>query len=192
MASAEAALERLCSPEAEVSAHYLIGRDGRVWHLVEEAARSWHAGAGRWRGAEDVNSRSIGIELDNTGSHPFPAPQMAALERVLEGVLARWSIPPEGVIAHSDLAPARKSDPGPRFDWARLARAGLAAPAPSPVSAPPPEPPRFGALMARAGYDPEAGEAALLRALRHRWRPWGRGELSAADLALAAALACRA
>ena len=130
MECAEAALARLCDPAAEVSAHYLIAEDGRVWRLVDEAARAWHAGAGIWRGAGDVNSRSIGIELANAGPlaafPPFPEPQMAALERLLDGVMARWEIPATGIIGHSDMAPGRKADPGPKFDWRRLARAGRA------------------------------------------------------------------
>ena len=125
MASAEAALARLCDPSAEVSAHYLIGRDGRLWHLVDEEMRAWHAGAGAWRGRGDVNSRSIGIELDNDGRSPFTQPLMARLERLLPGILTRWAIPARGVIAHSDMAPDRKVDPGARFDWQRLARAGV-------------------------------------------------------------------
>ena len=112
MTSADAALARLCDPAAEVSAHYLIGRDGRVWQMVDEQQRAWHAGAGDWQGRGDVNSRSIGIELDNDGHSPFAAPLMDALETLLAGVLARWAIPPGGVIAHSDMAPARKVDPG--------------------------------------------------------------------------------
>ncbi|MCW1934050.1 N-acetylmuramoyl-L-alanine amidase [Pararhodobacter zhoushanensis] len=126
MRSAQAALDRLCDPSAEVSAHYLIGRNGQLWQLVDEPLRAWHAGAGAWQGREDVNSRSIGIELDNDGQTPFSAPLMARLEALLPGILARWSIPPSGVIAHSDMAPARKIDPGPRFDWQRLARQRLA------------------------------------------------------------------
>ena len=130
MLTAEAALERLCDPAAEVSAHYLVAEDGRTWRLVPEAERAWHAGAGSWGGAGDVNSRSIGIELANAGPldglPPFPEPQMAALEALLDGIMARWSIPPAGVIAHSDMAPERKSDPGPKFDWRRLARGGRA------------------------------------------------------------------
>ena len=130
MPTAEAALARLCDPAAEVSAHYLVAEDGRVWRLVDEAARAWHAGAGIWRGRGDVNSRSIGIELANAGPlaafPPFPEPQMAALEALLDGVMARWGIPAAGVIAHSDMAPGRKADPGPKFDWRRLARGGRA------------------------------------------------------------------
>ncbi len=87
--------------------------------------RAWHAGAGLWGGQEDVNSRSIGIELQkNRGDEPFAAPQMVALERLLQGIMARWDIPAQGVIGHSDMAPSRKGDPGPRFDWRRLALQG--------------------------------------------------------------------
>ena len=131
MAIAQAALDRLCDPEAEVSAHYLIAADGTLCSLVAEEKRAWHAGAGAWGGIADVNSRSIGIELDNDGASPFPAPLMTTLEALLAGILDRWRIGPAGVIAHSDMAPGRKSDPGPRFDWQRLARGGLAVwPAP--------------------------------------------------------------
>ena len=124
MATPEAALERLCDSAAEVSAHYLICPKGRVWHLVDEAARAWHAGAGQWGDVTDVNSRSIGIELANPGEEPFPEPQMAALEDLMAGIMARWAIAPARVIAHSDMAPARKGDPGPRFDWRRLSGQG--------------------------------------------------------------------
>jgi N-acetylmuramoyl-L-alanine amidase len=131
MQSADAAIERLCDPEFEVSAHYVIARNGHVTQLVAENQRAWHAGAGQWHGRDDINSRSIGIELDNTGAHPFPEPQMQALETLLNGILARWDIPPEGVIGHSDMAPGRKIDPGPHFDWGRLARQSLAATTPA-------------------------------------------------------------
>lgn len=127
MESAAAALERLCDPEAQVSAHYLITAEGEVCSLVREAERAWHAGAGCWRGCNDINSASIGIELDNDGTRPFALPQMAALERLLPDVMARWKIRPEGVIGHQDMAPARKHDPGGHFDWTRLAARGLAA-----------------------------------------------------------------
>lgn len=131
MASARAAIDRLCDPNFEVSAHYVIARDGRVTQLVSEGQRAWHAGAGEWAGVDDINSRSIGIELDNAGNHPFSEPQMAALEALLPDTMARWGIPAHGVIGHSDMAPGRKFDPGPHFDWARLARQGLAATEPA-------------------------------------------------------------
>ena len=125
MTDAQAALDRLCDPQAEVSAHYLIGADGTLWQMVDEEMRAWHAGAGQWGDVTDVNSRSIGIELDNMGNHPFSEPQMAALEHLLVDILARRAIPPQRVIGHSDMAPDRKTDPGPRFDWRRLAQQGL-------------------------------------------------------------------
>lgn len=126
MTSAQAALDRLCDPEVEVSAHYLISETGQIWQMVPEELRAWHAGAGQWGSVTDVNSRSIGIELANTGDHPFPEPQMAALETLLAGIVQRWTIPPERVIGHSDMAPERKADPGARFDWRRLAMQDLA------------------------------------------------------------------
>jgi N-acetylmuramoyl-L-alanine amidase len=125
MHTAEAALERLCDPEIEVSAHYLISETGEIWQMVDEEKRAWHAGSGQWGAVTDVNSHSIGIELANRGDCPFPEAQMTALESLLAGLLQRWDIPPERVIGHSDMAPDRKQDPGPRFDWQRLARQGL-------------------------------------------------------------------
>ncbi|AHD00325.1 N-acetylmuramoyl-L-alanine amidase [Leisingera methylohalidivorans] len=181
MESAQAALERLCDPVAEVSAHYLIGSDGTLWQLVAEAGRAWHAGAGEWCGLADINSRSIGIELDNRGNHPFSAPQMAALEDLMQGIMQRWSIPPAGVIGHSCMAPGRKADPGPRFDWARLARQGLAAErgnggAPQGFSFD-----HFRKAAHRAGFTAPAEDDALLAAVRLRFRPWARGPLAAED-----------
>ncbi|MEO1472251.1 MAG: N-acetylmuramoyl-L-alanine amidase [Pseudomonadota bacterium] len=131
MADAAAAIERLCDPLAEVSAHYVIARDGSVTALVAEDRRAWHAGVASWAGETDVNSRSIGIELDNPGLDgdtpvPFAAAQMAALERLLAAILARHAIPPARVVGHACVAPGRKADPGPAFDWRRLARSGLA------------------------------------------------------------------
>ena len=125
MAGAAEARDWLCNPASGVSAHYVLARDGTCWQLVSEGMRAWHAGPGAWGATTDVNSRSIGIEIVNTGSEPFPEPQMAALESLMTGIAARWSIPPERVVGHSDTALGRKIDPGPRFDWARLARRGL-------------------------------------------------------------------
>lgn len=124
---AQAALERLCDPVHEVSAHYVIGEGGELWQLVAEERRAWHAGAGSWQGKDDINSRSIGIELVNDGASDFAAPQMTCLEQLLADIFTRWPIGPDGVIGHEDMAPGRKFDPGPRFDWARLARLGLAS-----------------------------------------------------------------
>ncbi|MFC2969686.1 N-acetylmuramoyl-L-alanine amidase [Acidimangrovimonas pyrenivorans] len=186
MESCAAARDRLCDPAAEVSAHYLISEIGAVEVLVAEEMRAWHAGAGSWGGRGDVNSRSIGVELANTGVHPFPAPQMRALEALLAGVMERWAIPPEGVIAHSDMAPGRKADPGPRFDWQRLARAGLSVwPEPGRGA-----PARFAADARAFGY-PDAPLDTLLTAFRLRFRPWAAGPLDAVDAGLAADLARR-
>lgn len=126
MADAAAACRWLCAPESEVSAHYLLDRDGAVTQLVAEEARAWHAGAGAWGGVSDVNSRSIGIELVNTGGEPFPHRQTEALTALISGIRTRWTIPPERVIGHSDMAPDRKVDPGRRFDWRALAARGHA------------------------------------------------------------------
>lgn len=128
MDTAQAALARLSDPQHEVSAHYLIGRCGQIWQLVDEDMRAWHAGAGAWDGQGDVNSRSIGIELSNSGAEPFSELLMASLEALLGDLMTRWNIPPEGVIGHSDMAPGRKVDPGPRFDWERLEGQGMARP----------------------------------------------------------------
>ncbi len=187
MQSAEAALDRLCDPAAEVSAHYLVDARGRATRMVPEDLRAWHAGAGAWGKTTDVNSRSIGIELCNDGRSPFPEPQMAALETLLAGIVRRWRIPPERVIGHSDCAPGRKVDPGPRFDWARLSRRGLAVTVP---------PARYGgdgfaADMRAAGYTATEDPAILLAALRLRHRPWARGPRDAWDAGLAHALARR-
>jgi N-acetylmuramoyl-L-alanine amidase len=184
MTGAEAALERLCAPEAQVSAHYLIGAKGCLWQLVDEDARAWHAGAGEWRGRGDVNSRSIGIELDNDGRSPFTAAQMRALEGLLPGIMARWRIPPAGVIAHSDLAPERKVDPGPRLDWRRLALQGLSVWPWTPGDGAAP----LSVSLDRIGY-PRVPSELRLAAFRMRFRPGGSGREDATDRALAARLA---
>ena len=129
MASAEDALQHLCNPRAQVSAHYLIDEDGTVYHLVDESRRAWHAGASCWRGRSDVNSRSIGIELYNPGHNrgyrPFPEKQIAALEALCLGILSRHTIPACNVIGHADIAPTRKQDPGELFPWRLLAKKGI-------------------------------------------------------------------
>jgi len=192
MESCAAAERALCDPAREVSAHYLISETGEVRALVDEEMRAWHAGAGSWGGAGDVNSRSVGIELSNTGFAPFAARQIDALEGLLPGILARWSIPPEGVIAHSDMAPGRKSDPGPRFDWLRLARQGLSVwpEATCAEGAPAPEKQRFRDAALRFGY-PDVADDLLLQAMRLRFRPLVEGPLDRRDMAIIADLAAR-
>lgn len=129
MPEREEAIARLLSPASEVSAHYVLLRSGGIVRMVDERHRAWHAGASRWGDIDDVNSHSIGIELVNPGHdqdyHPFPHPQMEALEQLLAELMARWSIPPERVVGHACVAPGRKIDPGEKFDWRRLAGQGL-------------------------------------------------------------------
>lgn len=188
MESCAAAYERLCDPDAEVSAHYLIDYDGTVLTLVPEELRAWHAGAGEWQGRGDVNSRSIGIELANSGAEPFPEPQMAALETLLSDIMARWQIGPLGVIAHSDMAPGRKRDPGRRFDWRRLALRELSV-WPMPASPEVPELSLFRSFAGRIGYSPDASDDLLLEAFRLRFRPWATGPMEAVDVQLAQSVA---
>ena len=129
MVSAEAALARLTDAQAKVSAHWCIGEDGTLWRLVPEEGRAWHAGLSLWRGRRSVNDHSIGIELVNPGHElgyrPFPPAQMDAVADLARAIVARHPIDPRNVVAHADIAPARKQDPGELFDWARLARAGV-------------------------------------------------------------------
>ena len=129
MVSAAAALERLCDPTAKVSSHYLIDEDGSCYRLVAEEKRAQHAGVSSWAGVSDINSHSIGIELVNPGHEfgyrDFPTAQIAVLEALARGILARHAIPRARVLGHSDVAPTRKQDPGERFPWVRLARHGI-------------------------------------------------------------------
>ncbi|MDE0524142.1 MAG: N-acetylmuramoyl-L-alanine amidase [Boseongicola sp.] len=183
MESAEAALDRLCDGEFEVSAHYLVGRDGTVFRMVCEDKRAWHAGAGSWAGRGDVNSRSIGIELDNDGTSQFTEPLMVSLEVLLADILHRHGLPPRAVIGHSDMAPGRKSDPGRHFDWRRLSEKGLSV-WPAHLSG--------GDFMRDAaafGYPVDVGESAILSAFRQRFNPNASGCLSKDDEALMAGLA---
>jgi len=137
MPSAEAAIRWLVAPESGVSCHYAVDEQGSITQMVPEAKRAWHAGVSHWMGVSDINSCSIGIEIHNPGhdgSYPdFPEAQMRAVEALCVDIMGRHGIAPHKVLAHSDVAPRRKIDPGEKFDWARLARAGIghwAAPVP--------------------------------------------------------------
>jgi N-acetylmuramoyl-L-alanine amidase len=169
MRGAAEALDRLCDPAAQVSAHWLIEEDGKVWRLVPEELRAWHAGVSFWDGESGLNACSIGIELVNPGHEfgyrPFPEAQMAALIELARGLVARWAIPPHRVLGHSDVAPRRKQDPGELFDWRRLASAGIGLwPRPSaPVDD------AANALVA-LGYE-VADLTATLTAFQRRFRP---------------------
>ena len=129
METGAAAIARLTDPEAKVSAHYTVDEDGTVFAHVPEECRAWHAGVSYWAGARDVNARSIGIEIVNPGHEfgyrSFPDAQIEAVIGLARGVVARHSIPPERVLGHSDVAPARKMDPGELFPWGTLALAGV-------------------------------------------------------------------
>lgn len=130
MQSGEAALARLCDPTpgGRVSAHYLVEEDGRVFRLVDEARRAWHAGVASWKGQSDINSRSVGIEIVNPGHEfgyrDFPARQLDSVIALVADIRTRWTIANSDIVGHSDVAPARKVDPGERFPWKRLAEAG--------------------------------------------------------------------
>ncbi|MFI0843392.1 N-acetylmuramoyl-L-alanine amidase [Mesorhizobium sp. IMUNJ 23232] len=129
MATGAGAEDWLCNPASEVSSHYLVHEDGRIVQMVREADRAWHAGKSFWRGVTDINSQSIGIEIVNPGHQlgytAFPPRQIASVSALCQGIVARHGIRPEMVLAHSDVAPGRKIDPGEKFPWALLARAGV-------------------------------------------------------------------
>lgn len=175
MVDAAAAISRLCDPEAKVSCHYLIAEDGQIIRMVPEEKRAWHAGSAYWRGIEDVNSASVGIELVNPGHElgycPFSEAQMSALIPLMVEIVGRYGITRGNIVGHSDVAPARKIDPGELFDWDRLAGLRLALPKPFKYLADP-HWTDGGFLLAleRFGYDVRDREAAV-RAFQRRYRP---------------------
>lgn len=183
MQSGQAAIDRLCDPEARVSSHYLVEEDGTVWQLVPEDRRAWHAGISFWRGQEVLNGRSIGIEIVNPGHEwgyrPFPAAQMAAVRDLCQGILARHPIPARNVVAHSDIAPDRKDDPGELFDWPWLAAHGIGLwpDFPEALAQSSVDEALLRADLAAFGYPvpgPHQGAeafATLLRAFQRHWRP---------------------
>ena len=156
----EKALATLTDRQRGVSAHYLIGRDGAVLQLVDESARAWHAGASWWGGSTDLNSASIGIELDNDGEVAFPEPQIAALLALLDDLRTRYAIPAANVLGHADVAPGRKADPSRQFPWRRLALQGFGLWCDPPYAPPPPGLDTLTALQA-LGYDVSRPEAAI-------------------------------
>jgi N-acetylmuramoyl-L-alanine amidase len=189
MRSAAEALARLRDPEAKVSAHYLVDEDGTILRLVPEARRAWHAGNSFWKGERDINAVSVGIEIVNPGHEwgyrAFPDVQIDAVIRLLDDVRTRWSIPDARILGHSDVAPARKQDPGELFPWRRLAEAGHGLwfepePAPGAVLAEGAEGTGVFVLQAglhRLGYEPlpsgryDAETAQTVAAFQRHWRP---------------------
>ncbi len=170
------AIDKMCNPDSKVSAHYCITRDGKVVQMVEEEKRAWHAGRSYWRGHTDVNSASIGIELDNPGHthgyQDFPEEQMQVLLRLLNDIVKRHDIPRANVVGHSDVAPQRKDDPGEKFDWERLAelRLALARPEKLELGDPFDNDGSFYLALERFGYDIADGKAAV-KAFQRRFRP---------------------
>jgi N-acetylmuramoyl-L-alanine amidase len=175
MKDAASAITRLTDGEAKVSAHYLIAEDGQIVQLVEEGKRAWHAGKSHWRHIDDVNSASIGIEMVNPGHEfgyqPFPEAQIEALIPLMKTLTTRYKITRGNVVGHSDIAPARKDDPGELFPWGRLAKLRLALPSPT-KNLMDPHWSDAGFLLAleRFGYDVSDGKAAII-AFQRRFRP---------------------
>jgi N-acetylmuramoyl-L-alanine amidase len=167
--SASAAVRMLSSPQSQVSAHYLVARDGTIVQLVDERARAWHAGESRWGALFDLNSASIGIELDNDGRTAFPQAQIDALLSLLSDLRERYRLPAQNFLGHSDIAPRRKLDPGPLFPWRALAASGFGLWCDPPYPEPPPNFDALGGLRA-LGYDLRQADAALL-AFRSRYTP---------------------
>ena len=175
MQDAPSAIARLSDPEAKVSCHYLVAEDGQILRMVDESKRAWHAGRSSWRGVQEVNASSIGIEIVNPGHEfgyrPFPEEQMAALIPLVADIVKRHNIPRANVVGHSDVAPARKRDPGELFDWARLAKHRLALERPT-RNLMDPNWTDGGFLLAleRFGYDVANPDAAIM-AFQRRFRP---------------------
>jgi len=175
MRDAESAIAWLRNPESRVSCHYLIAEDGQILRMVAEENRAWHAGLSYWRGISAVNGCSVGIEIVNPGHEfgyrPFTEEQMDALIPLLAGIVDRHQVPRANVVGHSDVAPARKQDPGELFDWPRLARHGLAVARPS-RDLVDPHWTDGGFLLAleRYGYDVRSARDAII-AFQRRFRP---------------------
>jgi len=168
MATAAEALSRLCDPAAKVSAHYMVDEDGSITRLVAEDIRAWHAGVSHWRGHSNINQRSVGIEIVNPGHEfgyrPFPQAQMEAVVSLCKNIIAAHPIPARNVVAHSDIAPARKQDPGELFDWSWLAAQGIGLfPMPGKTLA-------EASKLAEFGYD-MGNAAAAITAFQRRFRP---------------------
>jgi N-acetylmuramoyl-L-alanine amidase len=175
MQSAEEAITRLRDPEAKVSSHWLVAEDGQIVRLVDEANRAWHAGKSRWRGVTDINSASVGIEIVNPGHEfgyrPFPDEQIESVIRLTAAIKNRYNITRGNVVGHSDIAPARKQDPGELFPWGKLARLRLALPRPTKgLMDPGWTDAGFLLALERFGYEVIDGLAATV-AFQRRFRP---------------------
>lgn len=163
---AASALRTLTDPARQVSAHYLIGRDGRIYYLVNEMARAWHAGESYWGGDSDLNSASIGIELDNNGDEPFAEAEIQTLLALLADLKSRYDIPDANFVGHGDVAPGRKVDPSKWFPWQRLAERGFGVWCDPPFAPVPPDT-DSATLLAAFGYDVSNYYAAVTAFKRH-------------------------
>lgn len=188
--TAERALRVLSDPALAVSAHYLVARDGLIYQLVDERARAWHAGKSRWGAVSDVNSASLGIELDNDGDEPFPAVQIAALIGLLDDIKRRHGIPTANFVGHSDVAPRRKVDPSRHFPWRELALRGFGLWC-DPPHAPPPAGFDPALALQALGYDGSDIDAAIAAFRLHYVQDDSPPLLTGADLGLLACLVKR-
>jgi len=175
MPDAASAINWLANPESKVSAHYVVTEDGKIIRMVAEDKRAWHAGKSHWRGVSDINSASIGIEIVNPGHEwgyrPFPDTQMQALVPLVNDIVQRYRITRGNVVGHSDIAPARKQDPGELFPWHTLARLRLALPRPTKnLMDPHWTDSGFMLALERFGYDITDQTAAVV-AFQRRFRP---------------------
>ena len=175
MQDGASAIDWLANPASKVSAHYVVDEDGQLVHMVREEQRAQHAGLSHWRGITDVNSASIGIEIVNPGHEwgyrPFPEEQMDTVTMLIAEIVRTYNIEPRNVVGHSDVAPARKEDPGELFDWERLAKLGLAVARPTTKLLDPGWPDAaFLLALERYGYSIADGRAAVV-AFQRRFRP---------------------
>jgi len=182
-ADAGRALRTLSDPLTKVSAHFLIARDGTLYQLVDERARAWQAGESYWGGDRDLNSVSLGIELDNDGDEPFAEPQIAKLLALLADLKERYAIPAANFLGHSDVAPRRKLDPGRQFPWRRLAQLGYGIWCDAPYPAAPTDDNAL--LLAALGYDTSDLDAAIVAFKTHFAPDDDAPEMSEANRALA-------
>ena len=181
--STEKSLERLCDPVHEVSCHYLIDPSGVCYQLVDNNKRAWHAGKSYWRGYHDLNSRSLGIELVNSGNEDYPEAQMKSLITLLQHLIESLALNPKNILGHSDIAPARKLDPGKWFNWQKLSVNGVGffPKVSEPIGC---DKQVFLAEAKRAGFNPNANAEHVLKTFRNRCRPKFTGELDGYDCAL--------
>ena len=181
--STEKSLDRLCDPVHEVSCHYLIDPSGVCYHIVDDNKRAWHAGKSYWRGYQDLNSRSLGIELVNSGNENYPEAQMKSLIRLLKYLIQSFKLNPKNVLGHSDIAPSRKLDPGEWFNWKKLSAngVGLFPEVTVPIAC---DKQIFLAQARRAGFNPNTNFEHVLKTFRNRCRPKFTGKFDGYDCAL--------